>query len=99
MDRFDALSSAMAPVISDLRVSAPDLSRFLVALGPFSRASTAALTSLGDTADVSRPIIVNALPVVKQVDAFTSQAKTVASNARRLFTSIQKGGGIERLLD
>jgi ABC-type transporter Mla subunit MlaD len=99
MDRFDALSSAMAPVISDLRASAPDLSRFLVALGPFSRASTAALTSLGDTADVSRPIIVNALPVVKQVDAFTSQAKTVASNARRLFTSIQKGGGIERLLD
>ena len=36
MDRFDALSAAMAPVISDLRVSAPDLSRFLIALGPFS---------------------------------------------------------------
>ena len=34
MDRFDGLSSAMAPVISDLRVSAPDLSRFLIALGP-----------------------------------------------------------------
>jgi phospholipid/cholesterol/gamma-HCH transport system substrate-binding protein len=99
MDSFQALSSAMEPVVSDLRVSASDLSRFLVALGPFSRSSTVALKSLGNTADVSRPIIVGAEPVVKQIDAFTSQAKTVASNARRLFTSIQKGGGVERLLD
>lgn len=99
MDSFQALSSAMEPVVSDLRVSAPDLSRFLVALGPFSRSSTVALKSLGNTADISRPIIVGAEPVVKQLDAFTSQAKTVAANARRLFTSIQKGGGVERLLD
>jgi hypothetical protein len=99
MDRFDALSSAMAPVVSDLRASAPDLSRFLIALGPFSRASTVALQSLGDTADLSRPIIVNAEPTVKELARFTSQATGVARNARSLFSSIQKGGGIERLLD
>jgi ABC-type transporter Mla subunit MlaD len=99
MDRFDALSSAMAPVISDLRASAPDLSRFLIALGPFSNASNAALKSLGDTADLARPILVNAEPVVKELAAFTSEAKTVARNLRLLFTSIQKGGGIERLMD
>ena len=99
MDSFEELSSAMAPVVSDLRVSAKDVSRFLVALGPFSNSSTAALKSLGDTADVSRPIIVGALPVAKELAAFTSQARTVTSNLRKLFTSIQSGGGIERLLD
>jgi ABC-type transporter Mla subunit MlaD len=99
MDRFEALSSAMAPVVSDLRASAPDLSRFLVALGPFSRSSTAALKSLGNTADLARPILVNAEPVVKELAAFTSQGRRVAKNARLLFTSIQKGGGVERLVD
>ena len=34
MDRFAALSQAMEPVVSDLRASGPDLSRFLIALGP-----------------------------------------------------------------
>jgi phospholipid/cholesterol/gamma-HCH transport system substrate-binding protein len=99
MERFDALSSAMAPVISDLRDAAPDLSRFLIALGPFSRASTAALRSLGNTADLARPILVNAEPTVRELARFTSQGKRVARNARVLFTSIQKGGGIERLMD
>jgi ABC-type transporter Mla subunit MlaD len=99
MDRFGALSAEMAPVVSDLRVSAKDLSRFLIALGPFSNASNFALNSLGDTAEVARPILVNAEPVVRQIAEFTSQARSVSRNARSLFTSIQKGGGIERLLD
>jgi ABC-type transporter Mla subunit MlaD len=99
MDRFNSLSTAMAPVISDLRASAPDLSRLLVALGPFSNASNAALNSLGDTADLARPILVNAEPVVRELARFTSQGRQVARNARLLFTSIQQGGGIERLMD
>jgi ABC-type transporter Mla subunit MlaD len=99
MDRFDGLSSAMAPVISDLRVSAKDLSRFLIALGPFSRSSTAALQSLGDTADVGRAALVAAEPVVRQLGSFTSQARQVARNLRLLFTSINDGKGIERLMD
>jgi ABC-type transporter Mla subunit MlaD len=99
MDRFDGLSSAMAPVISDLRASAPDLSRFLVALGPFSRSSTVALKSLGDTADVGRATLIAAEPVVRQLGAFTAQARQVSRNLRLLFTSIRDGKGIERLMD
>ena len=55
MLRFAALSSQMLPVVSDLRAAGPDISRFLIALGPFSTASTPALKSLGNTADVARP--------------------------------------------
>jgi phospholipid/cholesterol/gamma-HCH transport system substrate-binding protein len=99
MDRFDALSSAMAPVVSNLRASAPDVSRLLIALGPFSRSSTAALKSLGNTADLARPILINAEPVVKELASFTAQGRRVAKNARLLFTSIQERGGINRLMD
>jgi ABC-type transporter Mla subunit MlaD len=99
MQRFGALSSEMAPVISDLRAAAPDVSRILIALGPFSRSSTAALTSLGQTADISRPILVNAKPVVDRLAQFTSQGRRVVKNLRLLFESIQQHQGIERLMD
>jgi ABC-type transporter Mla subunit MlaD len=99
MQRFGALSEAMAPVISDLRASAPDLSRFLVALGPFSRSSNAAIKSLGNTADVGRPILVNAKPVVDRLAEFTSRGRQVVRNLSSLFTSIQEHKGIERLMD
>lgn len=99
MDRFGALSSAMAPVISDLRAAAPDLSRFLIALGPFSQSSTAALKSLGDTADVGRRALVAAKPVAERLATFTSKGRRVARNLRLLFTSIQDHQGIERFMD
>jgi phospholipid/cholesterol/gamma-HCH transport system substrate-binding protein len=99
MQRFGALSEAMAPVISDLRASAPDLSRFLVALGPFSRSSTAALKTLGQTADIGRPILVNAKPVAERIAEFTSRGRKVVRNLSRLFTSIDQHKGIERLMD
>ena len=91
MERFGALSEAMAPVISDLRGAAPDLSRFLIALGPFSRNSTAALQSLGDTADVGRPILVNAEPIVERLAEFTrAGAGASRGTCRTLFTSIDR---------
>jgi hypothetical protein len=99
MDRFGALSSAMAPVISDLRAAAPDLSRFLIALGPFSQSSTVALKSLGDTADVGRQALVAAKPVAERLATFTSKGRRVARNLRLLFTSIQDHQGIERFMD
>jgi phospholipid/cholesterol/gamma-HCH transport system substrate-binding protein len=99
MQRFGALSEAMAPVISDLRASAPDLSRFLIALGPFSRSSNAALKTLGQTADIGRPILVNAKPVAERIAEFTSRGRKVVRNLSRLFTSIDQHKGIERLMD
>jgi phospholipid/cholesterol/gamma-HCH transport system substrate-binding protein len=99
MERFAGLSSAMAPVISDLRASGPDLSRLLIALGPFSLNSGTAIKSLGNTADVGRPVLVGAKPVAEKLAAFTSKARGFARNFRLLTTSIQQHKGIERLMD
>jgi phospholipid/cholesterol/gamma-HCH transport system substrate-binding protein len=99
MDRFAGLSRAMEPVVSDLRVAGPDLSRVLKALGPFSTNSTAALQSLGDTADVGRPALVGAEPLANQLSDLTSRARGTIKNLRLLLTDLDAHQGIERFLD
>jgi phospholipid/cholesterol/gamma-HCH transport system substrate-binding protein len=99
MERFAELSAQMAPVVSDLRASGPDISRILKALGPFSTNSTAALKSLGNTADVGRPALVSALPLARQLSSLASNARPVIKNLRLLLTDLQAHKGIERFLD
>ena len=99
MDRFAGLSQAMAPVVSDLRVSGPDISRLLKALARSPRNSTAALQSLGDTADVGRPALVGALPLAEELAEFTARARPVIRNLRLLLTDLDAHKGIERFLD
>ena len=99
MVRFNQLSTAMAPVVSDLRASAPDLSRVLRALGPFSLNSATALESLGNTADVGRPALVGAEPVARQLAGLASRAQVVIQNLRLLLTDFQAHKGVQRLLD
>lgn len=99
MERFGALSSEMAPVVSDLRAAGPDISRFMIALGPFSESSRRALISLGDTADVGRQALTVAKPVAEQLATFTSQARRVVRNLRLLLTDLQEHRGIERFMD
>jgi phospholipid/cholesterol/gamma-HCH transport system substrate-binding protein len=99
MERFNELSTEMAPVVSDLRASGPDLSRIFKALGPFSTNSAAALKSLGNTADIGRPALVSALPIARDLSALASGARPVIKNLRLLLTDLQAHKGIERLLD
>jgi phospholipid/cholesterol/gamma-HCH transport system substrate-binding protein len=99
MERFNELSQQMAPVVSDLRASGPDISRILRALGPFSTNSGAALKSLGNTADVGRPALVSALPIARQLSSLASNAQPVIRNLRLLLTDLQAHKGIERFLD
>jgi phospholipid/cholesterol/gamma-HCH transport system substrate-binding protein len=99
MERFNELSQQMAPVVSDLRASGPDVSRILRALGPFSTNSTAALKSLGNTADVGRPALVSALPIARQLSTLAAGARPVIKNLRLLLTSLQAHKGIERFLE
>lgn len=99
MERFNELSTEMAPVVSDLRASGPDVSRILKALGPFSTNSTKAVKSLGNTADIGRPALVSALPIAKQLASLASTARPVVKNLRLLLTDLQAHKGIERFLD
>jgi virulence factor Mce-like protein len=87
------------PVLTDLHTAAPDLNRFLTALGPFSTAATTSVVSLGKAAVIGRPAIVKSLPLVRQLATFAKNALPVGKNLAALTRSFDKTGGIERLMD
>lgn len=87
------------PVLTDLHTAAPDLNRFITALGPFSSAATTSVVSLGKALVIGRPAIVKSLPLVRQLATFAKNALPVGKNLAALTRSFDKTGGIERLMD
>src|SRR4051812_18145060 len=87
------------PMLQDLHTAAPDLSRFIVALGPFSKSATTSIVSLGKASVIGRPAIVKSLPLTKQLATFAKNALPVSKNLDDLTRSFEKTGGIERLMD
>jgi phospholipid/cholesterol/gamma-HCH transport system substrate-binding protein len=99
MERLGGLADQMTPVLTDLGAAAPEVNRFIKALGPFSQAGLPALTSLGDAADVGDQALVKSRPLVGDLRTFAGQAKPLVKNLNALLTSLQQTGGIERLMD
>src|SRR3954451_25124386 len=87
------------PVLTDLHTAAPDLTRFTAALGPFSTVATKSVVSLGKAADIGRPALNQSLPLVTQLARFAQNALPVGKNLDALTASIDKTGGIERIID
>jgi ABC-type transporter Mla subunit MlaD len=99
MEDLGALSDEMTPVISDLGDAAPALNRFILALGPFSRASVPSLDSLGEAVQVGGPALRDTEPLLDDLRDFGVDANPVSRNLSRLLTSFDETGGIERLMD
>jgi virulence factor Mce-like protein len=87
------------PVLTDLHTAAPDLNRFITALGPFSTSATTSIVSLGKATVIGRPAIVKSLPLTRQLAGFAKNALPVSKNLASLTRSFDKTGGIERLMD
>jgi ABC-type transporter Mla subunit MlaD len=99
MQRLGGLADQMTPVLADLHDEAPSINRFVEQLGPFAKAGTPALQSLGDTADVAGPALVKSKPIIEQTGQLAKTAKPVANNLADLTTSLRDTGGIEQLMD
>ena len=99
MEQLGALSDEMTPVIADLGDAAPDLNRFILALGPFSRQSVPSLDSLGEAVEVGGPALQDTEPLLVDLRDFGVDANPVSRNLARLLTSFDETGGIERLMD
>jgi phospholipid/cholesterol/gamma-HCH transport system substrate-binding protein len=99
MQRLGGLADQMTPVLADLHDQAPSIDRFVEQLGPFSKAGTPALQSLGDTADVAGPALVKSKPIIEQTGQLASTAEPVVNNLADLTTSLRDTGGIEQLMD
>jgi phospholipid/cholesterol/gamma-HCH transport system substrate-binding protein len=99
MADLEGFAGQAAPVARDLRVAAPDLSRLIAQLGPFSSAATPALVSLGQATVTGRPALIETRPLIRDLGDFATQARPLSTNLDKFSASFDKTGGIERLVD
>ena len=99
MRELGGLSDQMAPVLEDLQAQAPAINRFFRQLGPFSEASIPAFESLGEAAEVGRPALLAAKPIIDDLRRLTGEARPLADNLAKFTISFRETGGIERLFD
>ena len=99
MTRLGSLSDEMTPVLSDLDAAAPALNRFVLQLGPFSRAADPASQRLGRASVVGRDALVKSRPLVQDLGRFARNARPLSANLRSLLVSLRDTGGIERAMD
>jgi virulence factor Mce-like protein len=97
--RLGAFARQAGPVFTDLNHEAPDISRFLRALGPFSTAATPAIQTLGDATVPGTPAVKALRPIAGQLRTFSGAARPVGQNLAAILDSFQKTGGIERAMD
>jgi virulence factor Mce-like protein len=96
---LQSVSQQSTPVLRDLNTAAPDLNRFTRQLGPFSKAATPAIVSLGHAADIGRPALIHSLPLVRNLATFAQNAGPVGKYLVQLTTSLDKTGAVERVMD
>jgi phospholipid/cholesterol/gamma-HCH transport system substrate-binding protein len=99
MNQLDSFAVQATPVISDLGVAAPSLTRATDALGPFADSAEIALTSLGDAAAASGDNIAASDPVLKDINQLAHASKGPAINAKKLLGSLNRTNGFKRLAD
>jgi ABC-type transporter Mla subunit MlaD len=93
------LADQGTPLTRDLRIAAPNFNRVIEALGPFSSASIPALKSLGKATVTGRPALLRADPVIRSLGRFARPAAPAVKNLDKLTASLDKSGGVERLMD
>jgi virulence factor Mce-like protein len=99
LHRLDTLASAGTPVLSDLRATAPDLTRLVRRLTPFSRYGVPALQDLGSALTYARPQIKRLQPVIQKLREFAAAGLPTGQLVEQLFTSLRDRGFVEGLLD
>jgi phospholipid/cholesterol/gamma-HCH transport system substrate-binding protein len=96
--RLDQLAVDGAPVLSDLRESAPSLRRLVGELGPFARTGTPTLRRLGAAVRDARPEIRRVRPLVALLREFAREQLPTGQLVDQLFTSLRDRGFVEGLL-
>jgi virulence factor Mce-like protein len=96
---LESVSRQSTPVLADLDTAAPDLARFTRQLGPFSKAGIPAIKSLGRAAVIGRPALVNSLGLTRDLATFAKNAGPVGKYLVELSDSLDKTGGVERIMD
>lgn len=97
MVQLRRFSLAATPVAADLRVGAPSLAGMTEALGPFARAGTSALTTLGDAAEASGPDLVASEGLIKDLGKLGKANEGGTKALDKLLSTFRRSGGRDQL--
>jgi phospholipid/cholesterol/gamma-HCH transport system substrate-binding protein len=99
MKDLRGVTDTASPVLADLGVAAPDLTRATRNLGPLSRVATPALRSLGRAAQKAGPKLVQSDDLTVDLIRAASRAAPASKNLKKLFGTFEQTNGIKSLLD
>ena len=97
MARLGSLSQQMLPVFRNLNQVGPEVSRLLIALGPFSRAGIPAFRTLGQTAKSGPPTLTRDSTLGGLSDEAGPQPASPISSEQLAATSQQRGANSKKI--
>lgn len=86
------------PVLRYLHRSAPDVSRFIEGLGPFSTAAIPAFRALGRTAVRGRSALLQTRPLLGDLRRLGRSGRPVSNKLDQLTASLDRTGGLEQIV-
>ncbi len=98
-ERLQHFGEQATPTFEDLNVAAPAINEVFENLGPFSKATSRYLASLGSTGKVTGPALKGSTQLLDQLEKLGPVAEPFSKNLSELLRSFKDTGGIERLMD
>lgn len=97
--RLAEFAAAGTPVMADLHVAGPSVSKLFEQLGPFSKAALPTVRTLGNASDVASRALTRSQPTIADLAALARSTNALAPTLSKGLTNLQREHGIERLLD
>jgi len=99
MERIGRFAEQTKPVFTSLGIAAPGIDKAFTKLPAFSNSSSTFFENLGKTSKVTGPAVVGTKQLLARLKSLGIAAQPFSGNFSQLLTSLQKTGGLERLLD
>jgi ABC-type transporter Mla subunit MlaD len=99
MADLEGFADQGTPLLDDLGAAAPALGRMIEAQGTLADASRESFPSLGDALERGRPALMDARPLIRDLEALGEEAAPVAVNLDELTKSLEANDSLERLND
>ncbi len=97
-ERFTGLADQMTPALNSLDGQAKAINSMIAGTGPFFKAATPALVSLGDFGDRARTLFPAIRPLIGDLNELGQPLTPTTNDLAKLFASVDDTGGIEELM-
>ncbi len=97
-ERFSGLADQMTPALNSLDGQAKAINAMIEGTGPFFKAATPALVSLGDFGDRARTLFPAIRPLIGDLNELGQPLTPTTNDLAKLFASVDDTGGIEELM-